>query len=406
MAFQQSSGSSLGGDFGNQGTFGSNPLDSPFFKQYSASQAVDQTGQQNLQKLQTSGQLQLGQQSGDIQKQLQTGDYSGKLQLGQQSGDIQKALQGSQQAFQGGQSALDRAQQQWLETAKETSAQNIATGGYRSAEQIAAGQNTAQEQIGAGHDYATELPALLKNQRFQEFAPQLFGMLNKFGSGGAGGFGAGLFGGPGGGGAGGAPSGAGGFSGGFGGGSAVGFAGGGYGQGGNMAGGGNAAGSNIQYGKAPTSVYSPDQIQNQVNSLRANNSAQVAGRNADIANKTAGQGFGSNSPLAMALQNQNAMGGMMNDTAIGRDVPFNLAQANANQATAAANVQNTAAGTQAGLQGQLGSAQIGANAQLGAAGLNAAANQNSANLNYLSSIYGTNMGGFNALLGALGGIIG
>lgn len=89
-------------------------------------------------------------------------------------------------------------------------------------------------------------------------------------------------------------------------------------------------------------VLNPQQIQQQVNASRAANDKSTATQNQAAAAKTAGQGFGSNSPLLAALQGSNNMANLAANTANERDLRLNAAQQNAQQflntQSAAANV--------------------------------------------------------------------
>jgi hypothetical protein len=78
-------------------------------------------------------------------------------------------------------------------------------------------------------------------------------------------------------------------------------------------------------------VWNPQQIQQQVNSARANTDTQVASQGRQAQQQTAGRGFGSSSPLLSALQGNFQMQGMAQKEAAGREIPFQAAQANAKQ---------------------------------------------------------------------------
>lgn len=76
-------------------------------------------------------------------------------------------------------------------------------------------------------------------------------------------------------------------------------------------------------------VWSPDQVQQQVNAARAGNDQATQARQAVMQRQMAGRGFGANSPLAMALGvgmgNQN----LATNTGAEREIRWNAAQGNA-----------------------------------------------------------------------------
>lgn len=78
-------------------------------------------------------------------------------------------------------------------------------------------------------------------------------------------------------------------------------------------------------------IWTPAQIDQQVNSQRANNAASASGQQQQLQRQLAGQGFGSNSPLLTALsagaQNQR----MAADQQADLDTRFNAASGNAKQ---------------------------------------------------------------------------
>lgn len=78
-------------------------------------------------------------------------------------------------------------------------------------------------------------------------------------------------------------------------------------------------------------VYNNQQIQEQVNAQRAQGDAAVAAQNAAAAKNLAGKGFGSRSPLAMAMASQRAMANLGANTQAENDLRFQAAKANADQ---------------------------------------------------------------------------
>lgn len=144
-------------------------------------------------------------------------------------------------------------------------------------------------------------------------------------------------------------------------------------------GGGFGAGntSQGQVGTAPQinagPVWSQDQIQQQINGQAAQNDAKTGGQVRDINQSTAGRGFGSGSPLAQAL-------GVM------------------------AQGQNTATNANMAQQTQWNAAQ--GNAQQLLAGQQAQEGQFANRQNEDIERHKVRSGQYNALLGALGGLVG
>jgi hypothetical protein len=102
---------------------------------------------------------------------------------------------------------------------------------------------------------------------------------------------------------------------------------GGQGEGGYFGGGPVGTVGNIS--DAP--VYSQQRVQEQVNLQRAGNDAQAASRNQQLSRELAGRGYGSRSPLAMALQQANLNQAMGANTAGETQLRFDAARANAEQ---------------------------------------------------------------------------
>lgn len=94
-------------------------------------------------------------------------------------------------------------------------------------------------------------------------------------------------------------------------------------------GGQNAPLPNITVG----GVYSPDQIQQQVNAGRAANDRSTAQSQKGTQDKLLGRGFGTNSPLLQAIQTQQQMAGMQANSELERQLRFDTAGANARQQT-------------------------------------------------------------------------
>ena len=91
-------------------------------------------------------------------------------------------------------------------------------------------------------------------------------------------------------------------------------------------------------------VWNPQQIQQQVNQAQGQNNATAASQNREVAERTAAHGFGSRSPLLMALQGANNNAALAENTRVGAQIPWTAAQGNASQMlnsqTAAANQYN------------------------------------------------------------------
>lgn len=78
-------------------------------------------------------------------------------------------------------------------------------------------------------------------------------------------------------------------------------------------------------------VYNEQQIQQQVNAQRAANDQSLAGRLRESQSQLAGRGFGSRSPLSMALEQGFANANLAQNTANERDLRLGAATANSNQ---------------------------------------------------------------------------
>lgn len=76
-------------------------------------------------------------------------------------------------------------------------------------------------------------------------------------------------------------------------------------------------------------VYSPAQMQQQVNAAKANNASEAATQNAKTQESAASRGMSSRSPLVAALMQNNEAQRMMMDAEASREIPFQAAQANA-----------------------------------------------------------------------------
>jgi hypothetical protein len=104
------------------------------------------------------------------------------------------------------------------------------------------------------------------------------------------------------------------------------------GQMGNMLGGSSSYTGRGQVGQQPRidarPVYSQGQIQQQVNARTAANDAGTASRVQQMQNSMAGRGFGSNSPLAMALQGNMMNANVAANLANERETRLGSAQAN------------------------------------------------------------------------------
>lgn len=98
---------------------------------------------------------------------------------------------------------------------------------------------------------------------------------------------------------------------------------------------GNTAGSvglgpNITVG----GVWNPQQIQQQVNATRAQNDQSMQSQNRQQQQTTAGQGFGSHSPILAALQGQNYAANLGANTQAEQQLRTTAAQQNAQQTLA------------------------------------------------------------------------
>lgn len=115
---------------------------------------------------------------------------------------------------------------------------------------------------------------------------------------------------------------------------------------GNFGGGGGGNGSGAMYGgggfagfpaavPSPTisvgPVYTPQQIQQQVNAARAHNDTQLGTQLKQQQGEMANRGFAQGSPLQQALANQSQIANMVSNTQAGTQIPWEAAQANANQ---------------------------------------------------------------------------
>lgn len=78
-------------------------------------------------------------------------------------------------------------------------------------------------------------------------------------------------------------------------------------------------------------MWNPQQIQRQVNASRAANDQATAGRMQQAQRKVGASGFGSNSPLAMALQGNLQNQNLAANTANERETRMRAASENANQ---------------------------------------------------------------------------
>lgn len=107
-------------------------------------------------------------------------------------------------------------------------------------------------------------------------------------------------------------------------------------------GGGAAMGSPGGIERAPGTVYTPGQIDQNVNAMRAGNSQAAATQQRQNAAANAAGGFGSNSPLLAALNNQAALGALAANTGGERDIRLGAASANAKQGLGAASANNQA----------------------------------------------------------------
>jgi hypothetical protein len=92
---------------------------------------------------------------------------------------------------------------------------------------------------------------------------------------------------------------------------------------------GQPAGPRPEISDAP--VYNEQQIQQNVNAQRAQTDAGTATQQRAMGNQMASRGFGSNSPLAMALNNSLMQSGMATNTANEQDLRWKAAAGNASQ---------------------------------------------------------------------------
>jgi hypothetical protein len=104
---------------------------------------------------------------------------------------------------------------------------------------------------------------------------------------------------------------------------------------------GQIGGSNTPLPTLPNSfVYSPDQIQQQVNSARAQGDQGAASQKQQIAGDLAGRGFSMKSPLAMALNLGADTGARMSNADQEREIRFGASGANAKQALGVGQLAN------------------------------------------------------------------
>lgn len=82
----------------------------------------------------------------------------------------------------------------------------------------------------------------------------------------------------------------------------------------------------------PDYVYSPDMIQQQVNAARATSDEGTASAKTENAKNMASKGFGSRSPIAMAMDQAADNAGRARNADSEREIRFDAAGANANQA--------------------------------------------------------------------------
>ena len=92
---------------------------------------------------------------------------------------------------------------------------------------------------------------------------------------------------------------------------------------------GGASGQSPEITVGP--MWNPQQIQQQVNASRAANDQATAGRMQGVQRQVGASGFGSNSPLAMALQNNLQNQNLATNTANERETRMKATQENANQ---------------------------------------------------------------------------
>jgi hypothetical protein len=120
------------------------------------------------------------------------------------------------------------------------------------------------------------------------------------------------------------------------------------------------------------SVWDPAQVNAQVNDAKSQSAQAAASQMRQNATRVSGQGFGSNSPLLAALNNQTQAARMAGDSSAELSTRLNASQANAN----------------------LGVEQAKVNAQNYGSQQDALARQRQATLNYQSSLVAALMGGF------------
>lgn len=107
--------------------------------------------------------------------------------------------------------------------------------------------------------------------------------------------------------------------------------------------GGAMAPSGIE--RAPGTVFTGQQIDQNVNAMRAGNQQAAATQQRQNTAQNAAGGFGSNSPLLAALNNQASIGAMQANTAGERDIRLGASAANAKQGLGAATANNQARAT-------------------------------------------------------------
>lgn len=105
-------------------------------------------------------------------------------------------------------------------------------------------------------------------------------------------------------------------------------------------GGGAFSGGSAQ--SAPGTVYTPQQIDQSVNAMRAGNDRAAATQQRQNASANAAAGFGSNSPLLQALNSQASLGALSANTEGERGLRMDAAAANARQGLGAASANNQA----------------------------------------------------------------
>lgn len=94
--------------------------------------------------------------------------------------------------------------------------------------------------------------------------------------------------------------------------------------------------------RGPGTVYNSGQIDQSVNAMKAGNAQGAATQQRQNATQNAAGGFGANSPLLQALNNQVAMGAMQANTTGERETRLGAATANAKQGLAASTANNQA----------------------------------------------------------------